>query len=158
MQFFFGPPLGISWLWAVAMICPFPPVDGSEPLERLASLISISSVFALFSSPLSWFIFVVFSFPLFLRLTKILLIEYLQSLWCPVWGLCADYHFFPLYLATCWRHFQHVTCQCQPSCLSFCVCACVCACVRPDGTKIYWPFWDPMQRENITARYSGKQF
>ena len=28
----------------------------------------------------------------------------------------------------------------------------------PEGTKICWHFWHPTQRENITARYSGKRF
>jgi hypothetical protein len=28
----------------------------------------------------------------------------------------------------------------------------------PDGTKICWPFWHPMQCENVTVRYSGKWF
>ena len=28
----------------------------------------------------------------------------------------------------------------------------------PEGTKICWPFWHPMQCENVTMRYSGKRF
>jgi hypothetical protein len=28
----------------------------------------------------------------------------------------------------------------------------------PEGTKICWYSWHPTQRDNVTARYSGKQF
>jgi len=28
----------------------------------------------------------------------------------------------------------------------------------PEGTNICWPFWHPTQRENVTAKYSGRRF
>jgi hypothetical protein len=28
----------------------------------------------------------------------------------------------------------------------------------PEGTKICWNSWHPTQRDNVTARYSGKWF
>jgi len=71
---FFRPPLRGIWYWGSDVVVrPISPLDGCACPGGLAKLLSMSSALTLISSLASWFVFVVCSSTLFVRLTKMLL-------------------------------------------------------------------------------------